>query len=159
MPYICSLCVSGGRRQYHWRPRPVVNHRKALLIWSPRLKRVKMVLTVLKNGFHSHPNAPESVDGWDSAPDPRQLGRALFALASLTRRVGNGVIAIQKWVLYTPKCSRKALAAGAPPQRPRPPCNSEGERLRRLPVWHAERTGRQFPSSPRASETLGTSLP
>ena len=48
----------------------------------------------------------------------------------------------------------KALAAGAPPQTP----NSEGERLRRLPVWHAEGEGRQFPSSPRAPETLGTPL-
>ena len=49
----------------------------------------------------------------------------------------------------------KALASGAPPQTPP---NSEGERLRRLPVWHAKGKGRQFPSSPRAPETLGTPL-
>ena len=102
-----------------------MNHQKALLIWSPRLKRVKMVLTLFKNGFHSHPNAPENVDGWDSSPDPQQLRRAPFGLACLTRRVENGVIAIQKWVPYTPKCSRKTLAAGAPPQRPRPPIARE----------------------------------
>ena len=39
---------------------------------------------------------------------------------------------------------------------PDPP-NSERERLRRVPVWHAEGR-RQFPSSPRAPENLGTPL-
>ena len=48
----------------------------------------------------------------------------------------------------------KALAAGAPPQTP----NSGGERLRPLPVRHAEGKGRQFPSSPRVPEILGTPL-
>ena len=53
--------------------------------------------------------------------------------------------------IYT-KMLSKALAAEAPSQTP----NSEEERLRSMPVWHAE--GRQFPSSPRAPETVGTPL-
>ena len=36
--------------------------------WAP--KELKIVLTLFKNGFHSHPNAPKSVGGWGSAPDP-----------------------------------------------------------------------------------------
>ena len=52
------------------------------------------------------------------------------------------------------KMLSKALAAGAPPPTP----NSKGECLRRVPVWHAEGEGRQFPSSPRAPETLGMPL-
>ena len=48
----------------------------------------------------------------------------------------------------------KALASGVEPQT----LNSEGERRQRLPVWHADGKGRQFPSSPRAPETLGTPL-
>ena len=37
--------------------------------WVP--KEFKMVLTLFKNGFHLHPNVPESVGGWGSAPDPQ----------------------------------------------------------------------------------------
>ena len=85
--------MPGGRHQYHWQWRPVMNYRKALLVWGPQAagpqwapKELKMVLTLFKNGFHLHPNALKSIGGWGSAPDP----------------------------------------------------NSEGERLRRLPVCHAE---------------------
>ena len=67
--------------------------------------------------------------GASPGPNPHIARAAPFALASLTRRVENGVIAIQKWVPYTPKCSQKALVAGALPQTP----NSEEERLRRTP--------------------------
>ena len=28
------LCTPGGKRQYHWRLRPVVNYRKTLLLWG-----------------------------------------------------------------------------------------------------------------------------
>ena len=38
-----------------------------LPVWHAKLK---MVLTLFKNGSHSHPNAPKSVDGWGSAKDP-----------------------------------------------------------------------------------------
>ena len=81
-----------------------------------------------------------------SAPDPRYLGRAPPVLFSLTRRVENGVNAIWKWVTFTPKCSQKRwrlgrMTTGAPLQTP----DSEGERLRRLPVWYAEREGAPLP--------------
>ena len=121
--------VSGGGRQYHWRQRPVVNYRKALLLnlgpqaaglqWTPReLKmhgvnaiqkwvpftpkcsqkrlrlgllprllnysegerlwrlpvwhaKLKIVLTLFKNGFHSHPMLPKTSAAWGSAPVPQ----------------------------------------------------------------------------------------
>ena len=71
------LCVSGDRHQYHWRRRPIANNRKTLLLWgsqaaSPQWapKELKMMLRLFRKGFHSHPNAPKSVGGWGSAPDP-----------------------------------------------------------------------------------------
>ena len=104
--------------------------------WTP--KELTLVLTLSKNGFHLHQNALKSVGGWGSTPDPNSerecRRRAPSALASLSRTVGNGVNAIQKWVPFTPKCSQKRWRLGL---RPIPP-NSEGERLRRLPVWHTE---------------------
>ena len=50
------------------------------------------------------------------------------------KRVENGVNAIQKWVPFTPKCSKKHWRLGL---RPRP-SNSEGERFWHLPAWQAE---------------------
>ena len=41
-------------------------HRR-LPVWHAELK---MVLTVFRNGFYSHLNAPKSVGGWGSSPDP-----------------------------------------------------------------------------------------
>ena len=34
-------------------------------------KELKIVLTLFKNGFHLHSNAPKSVNGWGSVPDPQ----------------------------------------------------------------------------------------
>ena len=59
--------------------------------------------------------------------------------------------------MHTQMLPKSVGGWGSAPEAQTP--NSEGERLRRLPVWHAEGTGRQFPSSPRAPETLGTPLP
>ena len=73
------LCVPGGRQQYHWRRRPIANNRKTLPItmWvagckpTGGAKRVENdVKAIFNNWCHSHPNAPKSVDGWGSAPDP-----------------------------------------------------------------------------------------
>ena len=50
------------------------------------------------------------------------------------KRVQNVVNAIEKWVPFTPKFSQRRWLLEL---RSRPP-NSEGERLRRLPVLHAE---------------------
>ena len=41
---------------------------RPLPVWHAELK---MVLRLFKNGFHLHPNAPKSVGGWGSAPDPQ----------------------------------------------------------------------------------------
>ena len=35
-------------------------------------------ITLFKNGFHSHPNAPKSVGGWGSAPDPPKARESAF---------------------------------------------------------------------------------
>ena len=123
-------------------------HRR-LPVWHAELK---MVLTVFRIGFYSHPNAPKSVGDWGSAPDPQIARESAFGACQSACQ--SGINAIQKWVPVTPKCSQKRWRMGL---RPRPP-NSKGERLRRLPVWHAEGEGRQFPSSPRVPETLGTPL-
>ena len=56
--------------------------------WAPR--ELKMVLTLFKNGFHSHPNALKSVGGWGSAPYPHPRGRVPSTLVSLTRRGRRG---------------------------------------------------------------------
>ena len=65
-----------------------------------------------------------------------------------------GVNAIQKWVQFTPKCSQKRWRLGL---RPRPPIARDsafGSYQSDTPMGK----GRQFPSSPRAPETLGTPL-
>ena len=87
----------------------------------------------------------------------RESGRAPSALASLTRKIENSVNAIQKWVPFTPNCSQvpKALVAGAPPQTLPPIARESAFALASLTC---RREGRQFPSSPRAPETLGTPL-
>ena len=54
--------------------------------------------------------------------------------AVCARIVQNVVNAIEKWVPFTPKFSQRRWLLGL---RPRPP-NSERDRLRRLPVLHAE---------------------
>ena len=38
-------------------------------LWAP--KELKIVFTLFKNEFHSHSNAPKSVIGWGSVPDPQ----------------------------------------------------------------------------------------
>ena len=129
---------------------------RPLPVWHSELY---IVLRLFKNGFHLHPNAPKSVGGWGSAPDPpiaRESGRAPSALASLTRKIENGVNAIQKWVPFTPNCSQvpKALVAGAPPHTP-PKARESAFALASLT---RRREGRQFPSSPRTPETLGKPL-
>ena len=80
--------------------------------------------------------------------------KAFLRFFNLPLQIENGVNAIQKWILFTPKCSEERWRLG---RSPRPP-SSEVKGLRRLPVWHAEGKGRRFPSSPRAPETLGTPL-
>ena len=77
--------------------------------------------------------------------------------SSLTRKIENGVNAIQKWAPFTPNCSQvpEALVAGAPPQTPPPIARESAFALASLTRW---REGRQFPSSPQAPETLGTPL-
>ena len=111
---------------------------RCLPVWYAELKTV---LKLFQNGFHLHPNALKC-----SAPDPLVAECAFVACQSDTPGwKWYRVNAIQKWVPFTPKCSQKGWRLGL---RPRP-SNSEGERFRRLPVWHAEGKGRQFPSSPR----------
>ena len=78
------LCVPGGRHQYHWRRRPIA----ASPQWAP--KELKMMLRLFRKGFHSHPNAPKSVGGWGSAPDPspNSEGERLCACQSDTLKGG-----------------------------------------------------------------------
>ena len=87
----------------------------------------------------------------------RESGRAPSALASLTRKIENGVNAIQKWVPFTPNWSQvpKALVAGAPPKTPNSEARGSAFGLASLT---RRREGRKFPSSPRAPETIGTPL-
>ena len=56
---------------------------------------------------------------------PNSEGERFRPLPSLTRRVENGVKAIQKWVPFTPKCSQKRWRLGL---RPRPPIARESGR-------------------------------
>ena len=95
--------------------------------WAP--KELKISLTLLEKGFHLQLNSPKGVGGWGSAPDPPIARESAFG-ACLSYRVENGVNAIQKWVPFTPKYSKKRWRLGL---RPRPP-NSNGDRLQRLPV-------------------------
>ena len=52
------------------------------------------------------------------------------------KRVQNVISANEKWVPFTPEFSQRRWLLGLRPDPQTP--NSEGERLRRLPVLHAE---------------------
>ena len=106
-------------------------------------------ITLFKNWFHSHSNAHSRVGGW--------------GLDGLTHRVENGVkltLLFKNGFQLHPNVPKSVGSWGSAPQLGLCPrsSNSEGERLRRLPVWHAEGEGRHSPSLPRAPETLGTPL-
>ena len=44
---------------------------RLLLSLTRRVENGVIILRLFKNGFHLHPNAPKSVGGWGSAPDPQ----------------------------------------------------------------------------------------
>ena len=106
-----------------------MNYRKALLLWGHirqendffnlplQVEPLKIVLTLFKNGFHLHPNAPKSVGVWGG-------GRAPSALASLPREKGANVHlrpgrqkpSVRHWVQASdPWCKRPTNGASLRP--------------------------------------------
>jgi len=110
----------GDRLQYHWQRRPVVNYRKALLLWGCRLavavERVEnSVITLFKNGFHLHSNAQMLTKALVAAGAPPHISKnserrnenVFCACQSGTPSCKWWYNAIQTWVPFTLKCSLK----------------------------------------------------
>ena len=138
--------MPGGRRQYHWRRRPVVNYRKTLLLCGPQAscpqwapKELKTSLTLIKNGFHLHQNFLKGVGvgGWGSAPDPPIARESALGACQSDMPSWKWCQRNSKMGSIHTQMLPKALATGAPPQTPPTP-HSKGERFRRLSVWHVE---------------------
>ena len=73
-PYVCQASIIGGsRREIPKGTITIIGPQASGPQWAPR--ELKMVLTLFKNGFQLHPNAPKSVGGWGSAPDPLFIAR------------------------------------------------------------------------------------
>ena len=102
------LCVPGGRHKNHWRRRPILNYRKALLLWGvagckPAVgaKRVENDVNAIQKCVPFTSKCSQKRWRLGLRPRPPNSEGERFR-PSLTRRVGNGVKAIKKWVPFTP---------------------------------------------------------
>ena len=117
-----------------FRPLPCLTRRvengvKAIQKWVPFTPKCSQKRWRL--GLHPRP------------PIARESGGTPPGLASLIWKIENGVDAIQKWASFTPNCSQVPKAR---------------ESAFGLASLTLRREERQFPSPPRAPETLGTPL-